>query len=355
MTDILICLHDFARGGTERIAIGLAADWARAGRDVAILCGSQEGGLRDTVDVAVRVIALSPPVPRSSLSRLCLGRAMAAQVAALQPRVIVLPGNFHLPLAPALRAAAPKARIVMKISNPPLPDGLAELVIAPLFRHFARAVDGFAALSSDFAQAARRLAPGKPVTVLHDPIYLHGGAGAPVPAHSGVCNILWAGRLEAQKDPELALQTLKTLNIPAHLTMLGDGSLRRCVERDITRLGLADRVTLTGAVPAIDPWLASADLLLLTSRYEGQPAVVGEALARGVPVVATDCAAMLKDMITRPEAGAVVTSRDPRVLAQAMETVCRAPRSPREKLAELVADYEPQACARAWLNWLDTL
>ena len=59
---ILICLHDFARGGTERIAIGLAADWAEAGRDVTILCGSAEGGLRDTVSGKVKVVALEPPV-----------------------------------------------------------------------------------------------------------------------------------------------------------------------------------------------------------------------------------------------------------------------------------------------------
>ena len=43
---ILICLHDFSRGGTERIALGLAASWSEAGREVTILCGNLDGGLR---------------------------------------------------------------------------------------------------------------------------------------------------------------------------------------------------------------------------------------------------------------------------------------------------------------------
>src|SRR5690349_21941828 len=102
---ILICLHDFSRGGTERIAIGLAANWTDAGRDVTILCGSEQGGLRDMVDSRVKVVALDPPVPRGFLSRWRLGRAMARQLARLKPDVIFLPGNFHFLLAPALRRA----------------------------------------------------------------------------------------------------------------------------------------------------------------------------------------------------------------------------------------------------------
>src|SRR3954465_12545573 len=92
---IAICLHDFSRGGTERIAIGLAANWADAGRDVTILCGSEQGGLRETVDPRVSVLFLPPPIPRGFLSRWRLGRAMARRLARLGPEVIFLPGNFH--------------------------------------------------------------------------------------------------------------------------------------------------------------------------------------------------------------------------------------------------------------------
>src|SRR5947209_13805948 len=115
---ILICMHDFSRGGTERIAIGLAASWAEAGRDVTILCGSDEGGLRDTVDASVKVEVLDPPVRRGFLSRFRLGREMSKRLTALRPDVIFLPGNFHFLLANPLRRADPHALIILKISNP---------------------------------------------------------------------------------------------------------------------------------------------------------------------------------------------------------------------------------------------
>jgi len=353
VTDILICLHDFARGGTERIAIGLALDWTNAGRSVAMLCGSEQGGLRDTVDARVPVMALRPPVPRSALSRFRLGGAMADPAATFRPRILFLPGNFHLPLAPGLAPVG--AKIVLKISNPPLPEGPMGRLIAPAFRHYARAVDGFATLSSGFAHQVQALAPGKPVRVLRDPIYLRPGVGEAVARHPGVLNLLWAGRLEPQKDPGLALDVLAALPVPAHLTMLGDGALRGWLQVQVAKRGLSDCVTLVGAVPAIDPYLEASDLFLLTSRYEGQPAVVGEALARGVPVVATDCAAVLADMIADPQAGRIVASRDPIRLAQAVAAQAALPRPPHDLLASRIAVYDPVVCARAYLDWFDSL
>lgn len=351
---ILICLHDFARGGTERIAIGLAANWVETGRDVTILCGSEQGGLRDMVDPRVKVVALNPPISRSLLSRFWLGRAMARQLGRLKPDVIFLPGNFHFLLAPALRRAAPRAVMVLKISNPPLPQGLPGLAGSILVRRLARAVDGFAALTAGFAREMAALAPGKPVRLLHDPVYLHPSTAQRI-APGGILRILWAGRLEPQKDFGLALQTLAALKRPAHLTMLGDGALRDQADAMIARLGISDRITRAGHVPNIDPYLADADVLLLTSHYEGQPAVVGEALANGVPVVSTDCSDVLHEMMEIPEAGRIVAGRDPGDLAATLTAVCDAPRPPRDVLARLVAPFEPRHCAKAYLDWFDAL
>ena len=351
---ILICLHDFSRGGTERIAIGLAANWADAGRDVTILCGTEQGGLRDMVDPRVKVVALDPPRPRSLLSRLLLPRAMAGQLGKLKPDVIFLPGNFHIFLAPALRRADPHSVIVLKISNPPLPQELPSGIGRILFRRFARSIDGFAALTTNFAREVAALAPGKPVRLLHDPVYLHPSSTRRI-APGDTFRILWAGRFEPQKDFGLALQTMAALTRPAHLTMLGDGSLRGQADAMIAKLGLAGRVTRAGHVANIDPYLADSDVLLMTSHYEGQPAVIGEALANGVPVVSTNCSAILPEMMEIPEAGKIVATRDPADLAAALAAVCDAPRPPRDVLARLVAPFEPRHCAKAYLDWFDAL
>lgn len=352
---ITICLHDFTRGGTEHVAIALAGLWAGAGREVTILCGNEGGGLRDLVDPRVKVAVLDPPIHRSLLSRFRLGRAMGARLAGLRPDVIFLPGNFHALLAPALRKAAPDAVIALKISNPPLPHGPLGFLLRPFFRLATRGVDGFAAMNSGLAREVRTLQPHAAIATLHDPVRLDEGAA--MARSGGPRRILWAGRLEPQKDVMLALEVIAALNraCPAHLTILGDGSARDMTDAAIRKMGLQHQVTRLGHVAGIAPYFAHADALLITSRYEGGPAVAVEALAHGVPVVSTDCSHLLRDILTVPEAGKVVESRAAGDLAVALFAVLQQPRGPREKLAALVAGFAPGPCARAYLDWFDGL
>jgi glycosyltransferase involved in cell wall biosynthesis len=195
----------------------------------------------------------------------------------------------------------------------------------------------------------QEMLPGRNVVTLHDPVYIQPEPAAP---RTGK-RILWIGRLERQKDPLLALDVIAAAK-GLHLTMLGEGSLRDRVEQHIRALGLQDRVILHGHVAAIEPFLAEADVLLITSRYEGGPAVAVEALAQGLPVVSTDCSFLLHDLITGPEAGRILASRDPRHLATALAQVLAQPPAA-EKLRALAMLFEPRACAKAYLDWFDGL
>jgi len=347
---ILICLHDFSRGGTERIALGLAAAWVKAGRDVTILCGSLEGGLRGTLAAGVKVEELDPPVRRGFLSRFRLARAMGRRLPGLRPDVIFLPGNYHALLANELRKADPRPVIALKISNPPLPRGIPFARAA--FRHMTGAVDGFAAMNSGLACELEAMLPGRKVVTLHDPAYIR--TRTPNVRRERRRNFLWIGRLEPQKDPLLALKTVLAAGEAAHLTMLGEGSQRAEIERQVVALNLEKRVTLVGHVPEIEAHLALADALLITSRFEGGPAVAVEALAMDVPVVSTDCSYLLQDLLKTPESGQIVASRNPVDLAAALLAVCGRPRAP-ESLRKLATPFEPEARAKAYLDWFDGL
>ena len=356
---ILICFHDFPMGGTERVAIGLAEAWADAGRDVTLLCGTEAGPQRASVDSRVRVVQLDPPITRSPLSRFKLGREMGKRLAALAPDVIFLPGNFHLFLANGLRKADPRPAIILKISNPPVPGALGAPFARATFRHFARGVDALAPMNAGLTAALRRLLPDKSIATRHDPILVSpAGVSTRRARVSGApLSILWAGRLEPQKDAPLALATLKALlqHAPAHLTLLGDGAQRLTIAKRIADLGLEAHVTRMGHVPCIEPFMADADALLITSRYEGGPAVAAEALANGVPVVSTDCSSFLHELLTHPEAGAIVRSRHPDDLALALRATVQHGRPDPATLAKLVAHLEPRACARAYLDWFDEI
>jgi glycosyltransferase involved in cell wall biosynthesis len=108
---------------------------------------------------------------------------------------------------------------------------------------------------------------------------------------TGVKLVLVCGHLIARKDPRLALEVFARGAGPAdRLVFLGRGPLAGELEADIRARGLGARVELRGEVEpeALALWYDAADLLLLTSRREGRPNVVLEALASGRPVLATD-------------------------------------------------------------------
>jgi glycosyltransferase involved in cell wall biosynthesis len=96
----------------------------------------------------------------------------------------------------------------------------------------------------------------------------------------------WAGRLTEIKRPQDLIRVLALLP-GAVLVLAGDGELRVEVEALARTLGVADRVRFLGYIDDLGSWYAAFDAFLLTSANEGAPVVAIEALAAGVPVVAT--------------------------------------------------------------------
>jgi glycosyltransferase involved in cell wall biosynthesis len=102
--------------------------------------------------------------------------------------------------------------------------------------------------------------------------------------------IVSAGRLDPQKNPLgliSAFSSAFAAQPHAHLLLAGDGSLRDACRKHILELGLAGRVHLLGTQTAIMETLAASDLFALASHWEGTPLAVIEAMAAGLPVVAT--------------------------------------------------------------------
>jgi glycosyltransferase involved in cell wall biosynthesis len=103
--------------------------------------------------------------------------------------------------------------------------------------------------------------------------------------------IVAIGRLVEQKNHALFLKAAARLAQDvntARFMIVGDGPLRPVLETQARSLGIADRVTFTGERRDVETILRSASLFWLTSRWEGMPNVVLEAMASGVPAIATD-------------------------------------------------------------------
>lgn len=129
--------------------------------------------------------------------------------------------------------------------------------------------------------------------------------------------VLNVGRLVWEKAQTDLIDAFAQMS-PAPGTVLmiaGEGPLRDTLAQCIARHGLGDRVRLLGRRQDVPALLNAADLFVLSSRIEGMPLVVGEALACGCPVVATDASGVAAMV---GEAGTVVPRGDPAALARAM-------------------------------------
>lgn len=139
---------------------------------------------------------------------------------------------------------------------------------------------------------------------------------------SGSRLLLFAGRLEAQKNPLLAVEALARLHRqhPAvHLIAAGEGSQAEEMQKHAVQAGVQQQLHFLGSV---DPVTLSnvmkvCDLLLMTSRFEGMPITVMEALACGTPVVSTDTGEV-RHLIQSGVTGEVVDSHDPDALARSV-------------------------------------
>lgn len=153
-------------------------------------------------------------------------------------------------------------------------------------------------------------------------------------------NVLFVGRLSKEKRPEWFIELASQLGagqarVKTRFKIAGDGPLRSELEHMVRDRGLSDVVHFLGEQQDMSRTYADADLLVLTSRYEGTPNVLLEAMAYGVPVVATkvggvpeivtDECGILVDPLSFPDlAEAVIRLTEQPLLRKEMGTAGRA-------------------------------
>jgi glycosyltransferase involved in cell wall biosynthesis len=168
-----------------------------------------------------------------------------------------------------------------------------------------------------------------PTTPEHDALRLSEFGRLAIAADAQV--VLWAGRLDAGKNPLLALDAVARATSDSgaiELIIAGDGELRAAAEEQATALGIGGRVHFLGDVPRdeIARLMRVADCLLLTSHSEGGgPRVVVEALASGLPVVATDVGEVRRTVADRIN-GRIADDHAPQTLADALTWTLAQPR-----------------------------
>lgn len=134
--------------------------------------------------------------------------------------------------------------------------------------------------------------------------------------------ILFLGRMDAEvKNLPLLLDAYSQSELPdfnVNLVMLGEGDGVAYVKKRVQELGISDKVKHFPYTPYVGWVLKNAKFLVLSSRYEGFPRVLIEALSVGTPVVSVDCQSGPKEVIQQEKNGLLVPNHDAKALAEAI-------------------------------------
>ncbi|HKJ76034.1 MAG TPA: glycosyltransferase [Gammaproteobacteria bacterium] len=347
------------QGGVERMVLNLVREFARRGLRVDLLPIRAEGAhFRDlpdgvtVIDLGVRHAATSitglagylrrvrPPALLAAKDRAGRAAVWARRLAGVDTRIVIRLGTT---LSAALEDRGWLARRArywpMRLAYP----GANRIV----------------AVSQGVADDTRSITglPAERIVVVRNPVItpeLPELAAAEVDHpwfHSHeVPVLLGVGRLTRQKDfPTLVRAFARVRGTrPCRLIVLGEGRDRPALEALAGELGVAEDLDLPGFTGNPYAWMARAGCFVLSSRWEGSPNVLTEAMALGTPVVATDCPSGPREVLRGGEVAPLVAMGDDAALAEAIGRVLDAPPRP-ETLQNAVAEYTVERSADGYL------
>ena len=169
----------------------------------------------------------------------------------------------------------------------------------------------------------------------------------------------WVGRLSPEKGPDVLLRAMTLIGGPqTHVSYLGDGPARASLEAQkremIARESLdSERVRFHGTVPEAGRLLKAFDLLVLSSRTEGTPMILFEAMDAGVPVVTTRVGGV-PDVVTEQEA-ILVRSEDPEALARGIRRVLDHPSDASQRAQRAGSVLRQKFSPESWLDAYEDL
>ena len=356
-TRVLICLHSFEPGGVERDILRLTPSLRAAGIDARIALGRREGVLQNE----------APDVPyfdmnglgTANYETLWMIRKLPGVIRQFRPHVLFCASNGLAAVAVAMRIVLGKKcpPIVMRISNDLVRADLTgvDLMLHRLgLKAQSRAYDMVVAMAEPLrAEIIEQIGVDDTrITVINNASLttdnLQRFAQARDAAdreHTGR-RFVAVGRLMPQKNFGLLIDAFARIAGPEdRLTIVGEGALRQRLAEQAARLGVADRIDMPGHCFDAWNWFADADVFVLSSDFEGLPAVVVEALAAGIPIVATRCAASMPLLVEG--AGRLVPIKDMAALATAMDNVL-ADEIDVAKMRARASAFTTEATVAAW-------
>jgi glycosyltransferase involved in cell wall biosynthesis len=312
--------------GGELVSRGYAVD---------LVLANLEGALRDVIPKGVRVVNLNSPRMMRAIPKL-IRYLRGAHPRALYSTIT----HANIAATCAARIAGIRTPVVVRQSNTPLSetkDSFGRLLVSRLIPASYPCADAIIAVSEGVQEelvalnsALKSRSHVLPTPVLTEEMMTQAQQD---PQHAwfvdnSVPVILSAGRLKPHKGMFELIRAFKRVRDlrPVRLVILGEGSDRPRLEREIARLGLQADVDLAGFRPNPFPFMQRSAVFVLASHYEGLPNVLVQAMSVGTPIVATDCRSGPAEILERGKWGTLVPVGSEEALSEAISEALNHPR-----------------------------
>lgn len=347
-------MPSLAGGGAERVTLSLLAALSADGVDVELVVASRTGELRDSVPDGVPCVDLAAGRVLSAV------RPLVAHLRRTRPRLLV--GVLaHANIVAVVAAALSSVPVVAVQHNTmSLNSGKTrrDRVLPLLSRVALPRAACTVAVSDGVAEDLRRVTrlPADRVRTIpnvidYDRIEALAGERSAVTLPAGDAPlVVAAGRLTGQKGFDVLVDAVATVRRPCRVVILGDGPDRAELERQVSARGLADRVAFAGFVDNPYAVLRQASVFVLSSRWEGLPTVLLEALYFPLRIVSTDCRSGPGEILRGVSAAELVPVDDATALGAAIDRALAAGQPPR---SDAWRRYERREVISAFLDVFD--
>lgn len=320
---IVFLISSLRGGGAERVASTLCNHWANNGQQIVMI--TMDDAENDFYQSNKAITRYSINAYKSSnnilskiwsnISRLLKIRQIIKQH---QPDVVVSFMDVSNMIA------------ILACIGTGIPVVISERTYPPYYNHnnlfdllrknIYKLSSAFVAQTSNVASWAREFLINKPITVIANPLDNNGLlADLDQPRAN---NIIAVGRLCPEKGFDLLITAFSKCQVAYpdwSLLIIGEGPERKNLEQQIQDLGLTARVKLMGQIAAPQTYYASSKIYVLSSRVEGFPNVLLEAMAHELAVISFDCTSGPADIISNKINGLLVPAQDEQQLLEAMQ------------------------------------
>ncbi len=354
-------------GGIGRMIVSLTSELARRDIDVDLVLGKTEGPFLSEIDNKVRIMNLG-----TSHAIFCLPR-LIRYLRRERPMALVTDKlRVNLAALRSRRFACVDTRIYTNIHGV-VSHKLDKESLSPAKRRSKYADigkcyplnDGFIPVSKSIEKDLVEIfkVPQHKIRVVYNPVITpelpyrsRAEIDHPWIKDKGAPVILAVGRLTRQKDFSTLIRAFSRLRQTrkARLIILGEGKERSALESLVMETGVGADVSLPGFVQNPYAYMSKSDLFVLSSAWEGFGIVLVEALATGLPVVATDCPGGPREILQDGRIGPLVPVGDSDALSRAMLHTLDNPLD-RNLLRNAAKPFTAAACADGYLRALGFL